>query len=123
MSGGSSSKPKTETKAAEPSTIPGTGPMMTQPAFMGDNQNLLAQQLAAGGYGSMPDIMAMLTQTFTPMQVLNTQPGATPAPGIPSTPSTPSQPGGSGAGSGLGGMAKTRARQKWAADMEARGSQ
>ncbi len=121
MSGGSSSKPKTETKAAEPSTIPGTGAMMTQPAFMGDNQNLLAQQLAAGGYGSMPDIMAMLTQTFTPMQVLNTQPGATPAPGIPSTPSTSSQ--GSGNGNMSSGMAITRARQKWAADMEARGSQ
>jgi hypothetical protein len=68
MSGGSSGgKKKSEDKKAEPA-IPGTGPMMTQPAFMGDNQSLLAQQLAAGGYGSMPDIMQMLTQTFTPMQ-------------------------------------------------------
>jgi hypothetical protein len=87
MSGGSSGGKKKSDKKAEPA-IPGTGPMMTQPAFMGDNQNLLAQQLAAGGYGSMPDIMQMLTQTFTPMQVLNTQPGATPAPTTP-TPVTP----------------------------------
>jgi hypothetical protein len=98
MSGGSSGgKKKSEDKKAEPA-IPGTGPMMTQPAFMGDNQSLLAQQLAAGGYGSMPDIMQMLTQTFTPMQVLDTRPGATPAPGIPSTPTT----GGSGSGPGSG---------------------
>ena len=84
MSGGGSSKKKTETKAAEPA-IPGTGPMMTQPAFMGDNQNMLAQQLAAGGYGNMPDIMAMLTQTFTPMQVLDTRP-IPPASPTPATP-------------------------------------
>jgi hypothetical protein len=84
MSGGGSSKKKSE-KKAEPA-IPGTGPMMSQPAFMGDNQSLLAQQLAAGGYGSMPDLMQMLTQTFTPMQVLNTQPGATPAPTPTPTP-------------------------------------
>ena len=86
MSGGGSSKKKSSTTAAqnEPS-IPGTGPMMTQPAFMGDNQNMLAQQLAAGGYGNMPDIMAMLTQTFTPMQVLDTRPVPPPSP----TPATP----------------------------------
>jgi hypothetical protein len=85
--GGSSGKKKTETKAAEPA-IPGTGPMMTQPAFMGDNQNMLAQQLAAGGYGNMPDIMAMLTQTFTPMQVLDTRP-VPPAPAPSPTPAAP----------------------------------
>jgi hypothetical protein len=84
MSGGSSGK-KSTPKKDEPSAIPGTGPMMTQPAFMGDNQNMLAQQLAAGGYGSMPDIMAMLTQTFTPMQVLDTRPVPPPSP----TPATP----------------------------------
>jgi hypothetical protein len=91
MSGGSSGGKKTEKKKDEPA-IPGTGPMMSQPAFMGDNQSLLAQQLAAGGYGSMPDIMQMLTQTFTPMQVLNTQPGATPTPAPTPTPTpTPVQ--------------------------------
>jgi hypothetical protein len=92
MGGDSDSKKKssTPTKAAEPA-IPGTGPMMTQPAFMGDNQNMLAEQLAAGGYGNMPDLMAMLTQTFTPMQVLDTRPGATPAPTTP-TPTTPTTP-------------------------------
>jgi hypothetical protein len=85
MSGGGSSKKRnTPAKAAEPG-IPGTGPMIEQPAFMGDNQNMLAQQLAAGGYGSMPDLMAMLTQTFTPMQVLDTRPVPPPSP----TPATP----------------------------------
>jgi hypothetical protein len=87
MSGGSSGK-KSTPKKDEPSAIPGTGPMMTQPAFMGDNQNMLAQQLAAGGFGTQPDLMAMLTQTFTPMQVLNTQPGAAPPP----TTTTPPPP-------------------------------
>jgi hypothetical protein len=87
MSGGSSGK-KSTPKKDEPSAIPGTGPMMTQPAFMGDNQNMIAQQLAAGGFGTQPDLMTMLTQTFTPMQVLNTQPGATPAPTTPA-PTTP----------------------------------
>ena len=86
MSGDDSNKKKKSSKAKDEPVIPGTGPMMTQPAFMGDNQNLLAQQLAAGGYGSMPDIMQMLTQTFTPMQVLDTRPGATPAPAPPPAP-------------------------------------
>ena len=96
--GGDSGGKKKKGKAKDEPAIPGTGPMMEQPAFMGDNQNLLAQQLAAGGYGSMPDIMQMLTQTFTPMQVLNTQPGATGG----GTPSTPASGGSGGGGSGSG---------------------
>jgi len=88
MGGSSGSKPKTGTKKDEPTgTIPGTSPLMTQPAFIGDNQNLLAQQLAAGGYGQVPDLMSMLSQYFTPMQVLDTRPGA--APSTPTTPTTP----------------------------------
>jgi len=87
MSGGGSDKKKT--KAKDEPAIPGTGPMMTQPAFFGDNQNLLAQQLAAGGYGAEPDLMAMLTQMFTPMQILDTRPGATPAAAPIPTPSKP----------------------------------
>jgi hypothetical protein len=83
-------------KKAAPTVIPGTSPMMTQPAFMGNNQNLLAQQLSAGGYGSMPDLMQMLTQTFTPMQVLDTRtPPPAPAPTTPApvtpTPKPPTQ--------------------------------
>jgi len=93
MGGSSSSKPKTSGKTDEPSgTIPGTGAMMTQPAFMGDNQNMLAQQLAAGGYGQAPDLMSMLSQYFTDMQVLDTRPGAVATPSTPTTPTTPTAP-------------------------------
>jgi hypothetical protein len=99
MSGGGSSKKKSSSsKKAEPA-IPGTGPMMTQPAFMPGNDNLLAQQLAAGGYGSVPDLLSMFQQTFTPLQVLNTQPGAAPTPTTPQ----PSSSGGSSGGSGGSG--------------------
>jgi len=84
---GGGSKPKTQTKTNEPKgSIPGTSPLMTQPAFIGDNQNMLAQQIAAGGYGQVPDLMSMLNQTFTPMQVLDTRPGA--ASTTPTTPTT-----------------------------------
>jgi hypothetical protein len=101
MGGSSGSKPKTDTKTNEPTgTIPGTSPLMTQPAFIGDNQNLLAQQLAAGGYGQVPDLIAMLSQTFTPMQVLDTRPGAAPAPTTPTTPTTPTGPNRPRTGSG-----------------------
>lgn len=94
MSGGGSSNKKAD-KKAEP-VVPGTSPLMTQPAFMPGNQNALAEQLAAGSYGSMPDIMQMLTQTFTPMQVLDTRPPpapTTPAPVAPTPkPPKPSRP-------------------------------
>jgi hypothetical protein len=89
MSGGGSSKKKSSSSKKPEPAVPGSGPMMTQPAFMPGNDNLLAQQLAAGGYGSVPDLLAMFQQTFTPMQVLNTQPGAAPAPATTPTP-TPS---------------------------------
>jgi hypothetical protein len=93
--GGSSGSSNTKPKKEEPSgTIPGTGPMMTQPAFIGDNQNLLAQQLAAGGYGNVPDLMTMLSNTFTPMQILDTRPGAVATPSTPTTPTTPTTGGG-----------------------------
>lgn len=82
-------------KADEP--IPGTSPLMMQPAFIGDNQNMLAQQLAAGGYGSMPDLMAMLSQTFNPMQVLDTRPGAVAPPSTPA-PTAPTTGGGGSSG-------------------------
>jgi hypothetical protein len=81
--GGSSNKKKTETKKDEP-VIPGTGP------FMPGAENALAQQLAAGYGGNPADFLAMFQQTYAPMQVLDTRPGATPAPGIPGTPSRPS---------------------------------
>lgn len=85
--GGSSNKKSTPAKKEEP-IIPGSGPMMTQPAFLPGMDTMLAQQLAAG-YGMNPnDLLAQFAQTFTPMQVLDTRPGAIPAPGVPSTPST-----------------------------------
>lgn len=99
MGGSSGSSNKPTPKKDEPTgTIPGTGPMMTQPAFIGNNQNLLAQQIAAGGYGQVPDLMSMLTNTFTPMQILDTRPGAVTTPTTPTTPTT-----GGGGSSGGGG--------------------
>jgi len=107
MSGGDS-KPKTGTKKNEPTgAIPGTSPLMTQPAFIGDNQNMLAQQLAAGGYGQVPDLMSMLNQTFTPMRVLDTRPGAAPAP------STPSTGGGTGSNPSWGDLDMDQYGSKW----------
>lgn len=87
---GGSSKKSTSSKKEEPA-IPGTGAMMTQPAFLPGNDTMLAEQLAAGGYGSAPDLLAAFQQTFTPMQLLDTRPGANPAPTTPpaSTPTTP----------------------------------
>jgi hypothetical protein len=74
--GGSSSKKKTEDKKAEP-TVPGSGPMMTQQPFMPGMDTALAQQLAAGYGGNPADFLAMFQQTYAPMQVLDTRPGAT----------------------------------------------
>jgi len=93
MSGGGSggSKKKTETKKDEP-VIPGTGPMMTQQPFMPGMDNALAQQLAMGYGGDPATYLAQLMQTYAPMQILDTRPGATPTPGTPGTPSTPSTP-------------------------------
>ena len=100
MPGGGSSKKKSSSKKDE-TPVPGSSPLMTQPAFMPGNDSLLAQQLAAGGYGSVPDLLAMFQQTFTPMQILDTRPGATP------TPTTP-PPGTGGGGGGTGGSGQYR---------------
>lgn len=92
--GGSSSKKKTEAKKAEP-VIPGTGPMMTQQPFMPGMDMALAQQLAAGYGGDPASFLAQFQQTYAPMQLLDTRPGAS-GPGTPGTPSSGSnQPGGS----------------------------
>lgn len=87
--GGSSSKKKTEAKKAEP-VIPGTGPMMTQQPFMPGMDMALAQQLAAGYGGDPASFLAQFQQTYAPMQLLDTRPGAAPVPGTPSTPATDS---------------------------------
>lgn len=89
-SGGSSKKwtDQFNKKDEAKGTVPGTSPLMTVQPFIGDSQNMLAQQLAAGGYGQVPDLMSMLSQTYSPMQVLDTRPGATPAPTTPTTPTT-----------------------------------
>lgn len=80
--------------------MPGTGKTMTQQPFIGDSQNMLAQQLAAGGYGNAPDLMTMLSQTYSPMQVLDTRPGA--APTTPTTGGSGGTGGSSGGATGLG---------------------
>lgn len=86
MSGGNFNSKKDE-------PMPGTGATMTQQPFIGDSQNMLAQQLAAGGYGNAPDLMSMLSQTYSPMQVLDTRPGAVATPTTPTT-TTPTTGGG-----------------------------
>lgn len=91
MSGGGSDK-KSNKKKDEPVTaIPGTGAMMTQQPFMPGMDQALAQQLAAGYGGDPSAYLAQLMQTYAPMQILDTRPGATPAPTTPTpTPTTPS---------------------------------
>lgn len=89
--GGSSSKKKTEAKKAEP-VIPGTGPMMTQQPFMPGMDMALAQQLAAGYGGDPASFLTQFQQTYAPMQLLDTRPGAAPVLGSPSSGSN--QPGG-----------------------------
>jgi hypothetical protein len=89
MSGGGSSKPKTTPKAAEPAPAPTPGPTV-QP-FMPGMDNMLAQQLAAGGYGNVGDLLSYFQQIYSPM----TMPGSNTAPGTTTTP-------GAGSGSGSG---------------------
>jgi hypothetical protein len=86
--GGSSSKKKTTPKAAEPAPAPTPGPTV-QP-FMPGMDNMLAQQLAAGGYGNVGDLLSYFQQIYSPM----TMPGSNTAPATTTTP---------GAGSGSGG--------------------
>jgi hypothetical protein len=87
MSGGGSSKPKTTPKAAEPAPAPTPGPTV-QP-FMPGMDNMLAQQLSAGGYGNPGDLMSYFQNIYSPM----TMPGSNTAPSTTTTP---------GAGSGTG---------------------
>ena len=86
MSGGGSKKKKEEeVTPSEPM------PTRTVQPFIGDNQNMLAQQLAAGGYGDLASILASFQQTYAPMNVPDyspqpvPEPTTTPAP----TPTTP----------------------------------
>jgi hypothetical protein len=74
MSGGGSSKPKTTPKAAEPAPAPTPGPTV-QP-FMPGMDNMLAQQLAAGGYGNVGDLLSYFQNIYSPM----TMPGSNTAP-------------------------------------------
>lgn len=90
MSGGGSSSKKKTDKKAEP-VIPGTGPMMTQPAFMPGMDMALAQQLAAGYGGDPASFLAQFQQTYAPMQLLDTRPQPAPATPTPTTP-TPTTP-------------------------------
>jgi hypothetical protein len=82
-----SGKKKTTPKAAEPAPAPTPGPTV-QP-FMPGMDNMLAQQLAAGGYGNVGDLLSYFQNIYSPM----TMPGSNTAPST-NTPST-----GSGSGS------------------------
>lgn len=44
----------------------------TVPAFMPGMDNMLAQQLSAGGYGAAPDLLAYMNAIHTPMQIPTT---------------------------------------------------
>lgn len=79
MSGGSDKKRKKKEEE------PVAGPTYSQPAFMPGMDSMLAQQLSAGGYGDPSSLMAAFAPVFTPMQMPDYRPGATPAPTTPST--------------------------------------
>lgn len=83
---GDGSKKKTDTSKKDealPDYMTGT---VTQQPFMPGWDNMLAQQLQAGGYGSTNDLLSQFQQIYTPMQVLDTNP---PAPGTTPPPTTP----------------------------------
>lgn len=86
MSGGGSKKKKEEeVTPSEPM------PTRTVQPFVGDNQNMLAQQLAAGGYGDIASILASFAQTYAPMNVPDYSPQPVPDPAATPTP-TPTAP-------------------------------
>lgn len=87
--GGSTSIKKTDKKKDEPAA-PTPGP--TVPAFMPGMDNMLAQQLAAGGYGNPSDLLDYFQKIYSPM----TMPGSNVVQGGPAV--------GSGSG-GSGGDA------------------
>jgi hypothetical protein len=91
MGDSSSSKKKTTPKAAEPAPAPTPGPTV-QP-FMPGMDNMLAQQLAAGGYGNVSDLLSYFQNIYSPM----TMPGSNTAPATTTTP-------GAGSGSGSGSV-------------------
>jgi hypothetical protein len=95
MSGGGSSKPKTTPKKDEPA--PQTPGPTVQP-FMPGMDNMLAQQLSAGGYGNPSDLLSYFQNIYAPM----TMPGSNTAPGTTTTP---------GAGSGSGSSMELRPGQ------------
>ena len=92
MSGGGGSNKKKDTPATSP-----TQPMKTvQPAMPGQ-LDMLAQQLAMGGYGQSPDILSYLNQFYSPMRIPDYSPGAKPTPSPSPSPSpAPDRSGGSG---------------------------
>lgn len=98
MSGGSSSGgKKSSTKKDEPAA-PTPGP--TVPAFMPGMDNMIAQQLQAGGYGNASDLLSYFQQLYSPM----TLPGSNVVQGGPAV--------GSGSG-GTGGAAIDPSKNGW----------
>jgi hypothetical protein len=99
MSGGSSSGgKKTSTKKDEPAA-PTPGP--TVPAFMPGMDNMIAQQLQAGGYGNASDLLSYFQQLYSPM----TLPGSNVVQGGPAV--------GSGSGGGSSGNGFDRSKNGW----------
>lgn len=93
--GGSSGKRTSATKTDEPKAQA----TYSQPAFMPGMDNMLAQQLAQGGYGDLSSLLASFAPIFTPMTLPDNRPVATPAPATPA-PATPAPPSGGNPRSG-----------------------
>lgn len=85
MSGGGSSKKKDRKKDEPTQAEPA---MVMQPSFMPGMDSMLAQQLSMGGYGDPNTLLAAFSPIFTPMQIQDMRPGATPTPTTPA-PATP----------------------------------
>lgn len=109
MSGGGSDKKKNRKKDEPQEASPA---MVTQPAFMPGMDSMLAQQLSMGGYGDPSSLMASFAPIFTPMQIQDMRPGATPTPATPApvTPQ-PNNPAPSTPGLDLGGRGTQRRYQ------------
>ena len=65
MSGGGNEKKSTQAEEAAQSGIK----YRTMDPFMGNAQNMIAQQLAAGGYGNENALMGILGNAHQPMQM------------------------------------------------------
>src|SRR5690348_4139784 len=96
--GGSSGGKKPSNKKDEPAApTPGS----TVPAFMPGMDNMIAQQLQAGGYGNANDLLGYFQQLYSPM----TLPGSNVVQGGPAV--------GSGSGGGSSGNGFDQSKNGW----------